>query len=79
MPYHIESYWFYDFSKPNFRVTMELDVYTIGNPYRYNNDNRNPSSLLYFRVTVRTTTSDEDNLTLDKMEKYAEMANWRDN
>ena len=79
MPYHIESYWFYDFSKPNFRVTMELDVYTIGNPYRYNNDNRNPSSLLYFRVTVRTTTLDEDNLTLDKMEKYAEMANWRDN
>ena len=77
--YHVESYWFYDFSKPNFRVTMELDVYTIGNPYRYNNDNRNPSSLLYFRVTVRTTTLDEDNLTLDKIKEYTEMVNWRDN
>tara|TARA_Y100000004_G_scaffold163162_1_gene192335 strand:+ start:591 stop:1106 length:516 start_codon:yes stop_codon:yes gene_type:complete len=67
--YHVESYWFYDFSKPNFRVTMELEVY-MPEVFGVN---------LYFRVSVRTITLDEDNLSLDKMKKYSEMVNWRDN
>ena len=66
--YHVETYWYYDFSKTSFRVTMELEVYTP-EPLNVN---------LYFKVSVRNTTL--DNLTPDKIIEYhSDMVNWRDN
>ena len=75
--YHVESYWYYDNAfDGGFRVTMDLEVYTVG---------YSASSLLYFRVTMRTIPKHIhdirmlNNLTPDKLKEYTEMVNWRDN
>ena len=81
--YHVESSWYYNNAYDGgLRVTMDLEVYTVGiNPYSL----RNPHSLLYFRVTMRTIPEHihdirrRINLNSDKIKEYAEMVNWRDN
>ena len=68
--YHIESYWFYDFSETGFRVTMELEVYMSKPTFNVN---------LYFRVSITIKPKLKYSLSPDKIKEYAERVNWRDN